>query len=106
MQKRLLRLPLVSLLASALLLPAATVQASEVVKLARLVITGKRLSAERGELVATQKITAPVAVARTTAAPELARTAVPSPVQTATASAQDVAGRIPVARSRGTLSFF
>jgi hypothetical protein len=37
--------PLASL-AVALLLPAAPAQASEVVKLARLVITGKRLSAE------------------------------------------------------------
>lgn len=38
-------------LAFALLLPAAPAQASEVVKLARLVITGKRLSAEPPRLL-------------------------------------------------------
>ncbi|MET0519940.1 MAG: hypothetical protein ABW005_14045 [Burkholderiaceae bacterium] len=38
--------PAVTALAVALLLPGASAQASEVVKLARLVITGKRISAE------------------------------------------------------------
>ena len=42
-------------LAFALLLPAAPADASEVVKLARLVITGKRLSADHRELGATEK---------------------------------------------------
>jgi hypothetical protein len=46
--------PLASL-AVALLLPAAPAQASEVVKLARLVITGKRLSAEPPPAPAAEK---------------------------------------------------
>lgn len=38
--------PLLSILLTACLAPAASVQASEVVNLARLVITGKRIGAE------------------------------------------------------------
>ena len=55
MQQRNLSLAAFATLAVALLLPAAPAQASEVVKLARLVITGKRLSAEPREPAPAEK---------------------------------------------------
>jgi len=86
-------------------LPAA--DASEVVKLARLVITGKRLSPERLE---------PVAMRRSESTTTTAQAMPPSspahlaPTQTAaitaTASGQDSQVRNIAAPSRGVLSFF
>ena len=95
MQKRFQKLSLVvsASLGLALMLPGSPAEASEVVKLARLVITGKRLSAERLELVAVQKTAAPVQQAKSLA---------PSPVL----AGQDVTPRAAAAQSRGLLSFF
>jgi hypothetical protein len=44
-----------AVVATAMLLPATPAQSSEVVKLARLVITGKRLSADHRELLAVDR---------------------------------------------------
>ncbi len=96
MQKRFQKLSLVvsASLGLALMLPGSPAEASEVVKLARLVITGKRLSAERLELVAVQKTAAPVQ--------QQAKSLAPSPVL----AGQDVTPRAAAAQSRGLLSFF
>ena len=81
-------------------LPAA--HASEVVKLARLVITGKRLSPERLEPVAIRPTEPTTATAQTTPHPTPTRTAALTP----TASGQDAQTRSIAAPSRGVLSFF
>ncbi|MDY0749118.1 hypothetical protein SNE35_31770 [Paucibacter sp. R3-3] len=82
--------------------PAA--DASEVVKLARLVITGKRLSPERLEPVAMRRSESPTTTAQT--APQTHS----APTQTAsvasTASGQDTQIRNIATPSRGVLSFF
>lgn len=82
--------------------------ASEVVKLARLVITGKRLSPERLEPVAMRRTDAPTATAQAA----LPAHSAPTQTQTQTAavspiaSGQDTQARNIAAPSRGVLSFF
>ena len=88
--------------------------ASEVVKLARLVITGKRLSPERLEPVAMRRTDAPTATAQAAlpghSAPAPAPTQTQTQTQTAAvspiASGQDTQARNIAAPSRGVLSFF
>ncbi len=105
MQKRLrsFTFAITASLGLALILPCAPVQASEVVKLARLVITGKRLSAERLEPLAAQKSMVPLAK---TASPRLHAQTEAEPSTPAPASAgQDAPLRATAVHSRGVLSF-
>lgn len=107
MQKRLhsFSFAVTATLGLALILPAAPAQASEVVKLARLVITGKRLSAERMEPLAAQK-SAPLAKSAPSPMPRLHAQTESEPSVLAPASAgQDAPARASSVHARGVLSF-
>jgi hypothetical protein len=110
-------LPL-GLLGLALLVPVvpAPAQASEVVKLARMVITGKRLSADRPEQLSAQRPTPPTPTELDAPASRTVQAAVPAPtpapaqmpVQIHAAGSQEplAGGAAAAAQPRGTFSFF